>query len=201
MRSIVLIACILFVGCDNRRLIYLPDVPQPPPAADAPVEMRLKNWIGVDQDGDRGGSCAHASTRNVLRAAGEYQLDAVWFQKASQGYEGPESADRLLEKLNREGILFQATEDGDVGVLETATRTGRWAVIFYYPSHAITFCGFYDVDGKPSALLLDNNFPDRYIVVEKRFFIDSWQKAYGGFAVLPWVTPIVPRTFPRTYRS
>lgn len=205
MRSIIAITCILagmFVGlsgCTGPKLTYLPDVPQPPPVADLPVELRLKNWIGTDQDGDRGGSCVHASTRNAFRLGGEYELDQAWYLNATRGYEGPESADRLLEKLNRQGVRFRATEDGDVNVLDTATRTRRWAVIFYYPSHAICFCGFHVVNGQLSAILLDNNFPDRYIVVEKQLFLKSWRERYGGFAVLPWINPAVARTFPRSY--
>lgn len=203
MRSLLIVLGLLVAGCGQpEKLIYLPDARQPAPRADLPEPMRLKNWIGTDQDGDRGGSCAHASGRMVFRAAGAYGLDRVWFEKSTQGYEGPESADRLLEKLNREGVVFAATEDGDARLLEEASRTNRWAVIFYYPNHAICFCGFASVDGQPSAVLLDNNFPDRYIVVEKNTFLRSWKEIYGGFAVVPWnLTPTISRTYPRTFRS
>lgn len=201
---ILLFALTVVVGCSNRsaKLTYLPDAQQPAPRADLPEQLRLSNWIGVDQDGDRGGSCAHASTRMVFRSSGAYDLDAIWFRKAGQGYEGPESADRLLEKLNREGVIFAATEDGDERLLEEASRTNRWATIFYYPGHSIAFCGYATVDGTPSAVLLDNNFPDRYIIVEKNTFLRSWKELYRGFAVVPWnLTPTVSRTFPRTFRS
>ncbi len=205
MRSLLIaLAILVTVGCRPYQapLVYLPDAVQPSPRADLPVDLRLKNWIGTDQDGDRGGSCAHASTRMVFRSAGAYDLDRIWFEKAGQGYEGPESANRLLEKLNREGVVFAATEDGDARLLDEASRTNRWATIFYYPGHSIAFCGFGSLDGVESAFLLDNNFPDYYIVVEKNTFLRSWKELYGGFAVVPWnLTPTVSRTYPRTYRS
>jgi hypothetical protein len=205
LRSLITLLVIVFcmIGCSRQaQLVYLPDAVQPSPRADLPEELRLKNWIGTDVDGDRGGSCAHASTRMVFRAAGAYELDRVWFEKAGQGYEGPESANRLLEKMHREGVIFGATEDGDQRLLEEASRTNRWATIFYYPGHSIAFCGFGRLDGVESAFLLDNNFPDYYIVVEKNTFLQSWKEIYGGFAVVPWnLTPTVSRTYPRTYRS
>jgi hypothetical protein len=196
-----LISVVAIAGCSapGPELVYLPDQPQPPPAANLPVDLRIKNYIGTDQDGDRGGSCVHVTTRMNFRAAGDYDLDLVWFENATRGYEGPETAGRLLDKLNRQGILFAATEDGEVELLETASREGRWAIIFYYPSHAIAFCGFDTIDGREVALLLDNNFPESYIVVEKQLFLDSWIHAYGGFACVPWITQVVPRTYPRSY--
>jgi hypothetical protein len=194
---VALVGCAL--GCTaGPRLAYLPDVPQPPPEANLPVDMRLKNWVGTDADGDRGGSCVHASTRHDFRAAGEWELDELWFKNS---FEGPEYAIRLLEKLDSIGVKFAATEDGDIELLEAASRDGRWATIFYYPSHSVNFCGFDEINGNEVAILLDNNFPNDYIVVEKNLFIESWRHAYGGFAVVPWITQIVPRTFPRSYET
>jgi hypothetical protein len=193
---ILLLAIACLLGCSGPQLVYLPDMVQPPPAADLPVELRLKNWIGTDVDGVSGGSCVHATTRMVFRTAGEYELDQEWYQAK---YEGPETANRLLDKLHSLGVVFAATEDGDERLLEDASAAGRWATIFYYPSHSIAFCGFDYVDGRESAILLDNNFPDAYIIVEKQLFLDSWKHAYRGFAVVPWLTQSVPRTFPRSY--
>jgi hypothetical protein len=201
MRFLVLLLIAIALGCGTPgpELVYLPDQPQPPPYAHLPEELRLKNWIGTDVDGDSGGSCVHATTRMNFRVAGEYQLDAAWFANATRGYEGPESAGRLLDKLNSQGVMFAATEDGDVSLLEEASRDNRWAIIFYYPGHSIAFCGFGVIDGREVAILLDNNFPEQYIVVEKQLFVDSWKHAYGGFACVPWITQVVPRTYPRSY--
>jgi hypothetical protein len=197
--GLLLIAAIL-LGCSSEppamQLAYLPDVPQPPPRSDLPVDLRLKNWIGVDVDGDSGGSCVHASTRMVYRVSGEYELERLWHENR---FEGPETAYRLLEKLDRVGVPFLATEDGDEELLEIADRTGRWATIFYYPSHSIAFCGYEQFEGEECAFLLDNNFPDQYIVVPKGYFLDSWKHAYTGFAMVPWINPPVARSFPRTY--
>jgi hypothetical protein len=196
--AVLLLMCMIFaVGCGpQRRLQYLPDQQQPPPRADLPVDLRLENYIGTEDTGREGGSCAHVSTRHCFRAAGDWELDREW--ASTPGHEGPEYGDRLLEKLDRKDVIFAATEDGDIEVLEAASRSGRWATIFYYPSHSITFCGFETIGGDEVALLLDNNFPDYYIVVPRKLFEHSWKNVYGGFAVAPWRSRVVPRTYSRT---
>lgn len=198
MRSaLLMLILVMAIGCaPQRRLQYLPDVPQPPPRADLPASLRLENYIGTEDTGQSGGSCAHVSTRHCFRAAGDWELDREW---ASTPYhEGPEYGDRLLEKLDKKGVIFAATEDGDIEVLEAANRSGRWATIFYYPSHSITFCGFDVINGEEVALLLDNNFPEYYIVVPRELFEHSWKNVYGGFAAVPWRNRVVPRTYART---
>ena len=105
-----------------------------------------------------------------------------------------------MDKLDDQGVPFAATEDGDINVLEEASRTRREAAIFYYPSHCINFQEFAYVQTPEftgeAAILLDSNFPDRYIVVDRKTFERSWEY-YGGFAVVPWLDPVVPRSFPR----
>lgn len=203
-KMLAFVALGLVVGCSANRgldLVYLPDREQPVPIADLPEEMRIKNWIGTDVDGQRGGSCVHASTIHCFRAAGRYDLEQKWYANRTRGYEGPEADFRILQKLDEQGIPFLATdgrcEPKDIEVLEIANATGRWAVIFYYPQHSINFVGFDDVNGVPHAILLDNNFPERYIAVPRDVFEKSWY-GYGAFAVVPWIEPVVPRTYPRT---
>ncbi len=198
----MLLLCFSLVGCGpsarSLDLVYVADVQQPVPVTDLPESMRVENWIGRDEDGSVGGSCVHASTINCFRSAGRFDLEQEWYDHRDEGYEGPEADFRLLEKLDSRGIKFAATDDGDVEVLEAASATGRMAVIFYYPSHSINFVEFNVIDGQPVAILLDNNFPDAYIVVPKDVFLDSWRNLYDGFAVVPWIEPNPSRTFPRT---
>jgi hypothetical protein len=197
----VLFLCLMF-GCSSASrsldLVYVADIQQPVPVTDLPESMRVENWIGRDEDGSVGGSCVHASTINCFRSAGRFDLEQEWYNHRDEGYEGPEADFRLLEKLDSRGIKFAATDDGDIEVLEAASATGRMAVIFYYPSHSINFVEFNVIDGQPVAILLDNNFPDAYIVVPKDVFLDSWRNLYDGFAVVPWIEPNPSRTFPRT---
>jgi hypothetical protein len=197
----VLFLCLMF-GCSSASrsldLVYVSDIQQPVPVTDLPESMRVENWIGRDEDGSVGGSCVHASTLNCFRSAGRFDLEQEWYNHRDEGYEGPEADFRLLEKLDSRGIKFAATDDGDIEVLEAASATGRMAVIFYYPSHSINFVEFNVIDGQPVAILLDNNFPDAYIVVPKDVFLDSWRNLYDGFAVVPWIEPNPSRTFPRT---
>lgn len=202
--AVLLFSVVALAGCSagdrGLDLVYLPDVAQPVPVSDLPEEMRIKNWVGTDVDGSRGGSCVHASTIHCFRAAGRYDLEAKWFAMRDKGYEGPEADFRILQKLDEQGVPFLATdgecERDDIDVLQAASDTGRWAVIFYYPSHSINFVEFADVNGVENAILLDNNFPERYIAVPRDVFERSWL-AYGGFAVVPWIEPVVPRTFAR----
>ena len=205
MKSLLFFAAlsgVLLCGCDQPStpqavdLVYLPDQIQPVPVNDLPDSLRIKNWIGTDQDGDRGGSCVHASIIHTFRSAGRGDLEQLWYENRDRGYEGPETAYRIMDKLDDQRIPFAATEDGDIRLLEESSRTRRQAAIFYYPSHCVNFQEFAIVNGEESAILLDNNFPDRYIVVDRQTFERSWDY-YGGFAVVPWLEPIVARTFPR----
>lgn len=204
--AVVSLVLLFSVGCDTRNpvekldLVYLPDQIQPPPVNDLPEELRVKNWIGTDQDGDRGGSCVHAAIIHTFRSAGRNDLEQVWYVNRGRGYEGPETAYRIMDKLDDQNIPFAATEDGDIRLLEEASKTHRQAAIFYYPSHCINFQEFAYVETDDfvgeAAILLDSNFPDRYIVVDRQTFERSWEY-YGGFAVVPWIEPVVPRSFPR----
>lgn len=234
----ILLGCL--TGCDGLtrpqlRLQYLPDRQQPVPAADLPLDLRVKNWIGTNDRGSRGGSCFWASMWMCIRASGRIDIEQLLAENLGNGFEGPEHLLSMCRKLDSIGVPFVATEDGDIRLLEEASRTRRWTSIAYYPGHAICFVGFYtlndaaiyelanagvpivtgsnsqqhwryatprdlaDLRGQEVAILLDNNFPDKYIVVEPRQrFEVSWIERYDGIAVTPWLSPIMPHTYPRT---
>ena len=234
-----ILAFLLLCGCGptySRKLVleYQPNRQQPVPSADLPLELRIKNWIGTNDRGSRGGSCFWASMWMCIRASGREDIEQRLDEMRGRGYEGPEHLLSMARKLDAIGVPFVATEDGDIRLLEEASRTRRWTAIGYYPAHAICFVGFYELDrssidmllsagvplitgdpnnhwryatyadladleGQEAAILLDNNFPNQYIVVESRArFERSWRELYGGMAVTPWLSPMLPKTYPRT---
>lgn len=203
---------------------YLPDRPQPVPMADLPLEYRVENWVGVNSLG-RGGSCMWASLWNCVRGANRPDLEQLLESRKNTGFEGPETLPGLARKLASIGIPWAATEDGDVELLKAATISNRWAVVGYYTGHAVNFCGFATLNPRARialadyaarnklglryrasnstadrvAILLDNNDPRSYIVVEPRErFVDNWRKKYAGIGLVPWLDRFVPRTYPRT---
>jgi hypothetical protein len=197
---LVILAVCLLCGCDRQslKLQYLADREQPIPSAHLPEDYRLKNWIGTNDRGSRGGSCFWASVYMCLRHADRPDLEEILIARRGDGFEGPEHLTSMCRKLASVGIPWAATEDGDIELLERASETRRWAAIGYYPGHAICFCGFYQSPQGEIAVLLDNNFPDDYIGVPRKLFEDSWKHAYGGMAVVPWVEPAIVNSYPRT---
>lgn len=192
-----------FTGCSLPSsapdLVYLPDQVQPTPIAGMPEEMRIKNWVGRGAGGHSGGSCVHASTINTFRAVGRLDLEKRWYEERDRGYEGPETGNGIISKFKTQQIPHVYTESADTKLLDAATGTHRPGIIFYYPSHCVNFVEFAHVDGRDVAVLLDNNFPDRYIVIDRDVFEKSW-RYYGGFALIPWIEPVTPRTYPRTFQ-
>lgn len=145
------------------------------PVMNLPYLLRTWNWGG--------GSCVHASTINCLRWQGQDAL-ADWWRKL---YVGGESYSGLTAKLQKSGIYWAGTYQGDVEFLEWACRTRRGAIIFYYPNHSVNLV---HLDAN-KAYLLDNNRPKEYIPIDRKEFIYNW-KSYGGVAVTPVCSPAPP---------
>jgi len=147
------------------------------PWMNLPRALREWNWGS--------GSCVHASTVMVLRWQGQHELAAKWRRK----YSGGETAGGLRYKLDNEGVQYATVKfRGDEAFLDYCSETRRGAVIFYYPSHSICFCGFANRDGQQVAMLLDNNRIDRFIEVPRADFIRHWN-GYGGFALTTLFDP------------
>lgn len=123
-----------------------------------------------------GGSCVHASTIMGFNQANMREIAAYW----RKTYIGGESYPGLTSKLQKNGIPYYSTSDGDVAILERCTADRRGGTIFYYQNHSIFFAGFYGDD----AYVCDNNRIDSFIKIPKSEFIPKW-KGYGGVCVTP----------------
>ena len=145
--------------------------------ADLPYELRTKNY--------NSGSCVHASTISALEWTGQHEAAVRW----RQTYSGGESLSGLVSKAEKSGLTYAYTGNGDVGFLDWASRTRRWAVIFYKPSHSINFCGFDPQTGE--AILLDNNATKQYERHPRAAFLRAW-KGFGGVALVPVYSPTPP---------
>ena len=187
------------VGCTTtqRDAYWVQAPPQPVPTTHLPESNRIRNWSGRSV---RGGSCVHASTINAFRAMDAPEWEAVWRVNRSRGYEGGETANGILRKYCDQGLPYIATKSADMPLWELATKTRRVGIWWYYPSHCVTNFGIYNVPDQSgrmrrSVVMLDNNRTDSYIAVDEKVAKDAWQY-YGGFGVVPWVTPATPYTFP-----
>ena len=126
-----------------------------------------------------------------FRWQGKYSLADGWRNR----YAGGETAYSILNKWITNRIPFTFTDDGDPRFLDWATATRRGAIIWYYPSHCVTFMGFGAMNGKEYAFLCDNNRTGRFIAIEKHPFIVAW-RGYGGFAATAVFTPAGPLPWP-----
>lgn len=133
---------------------------------DMPPDWRQRNY---------GPSCAWATTISMLRAQG---LDSA-ADKLRKHYRGPAGPSDIHPALDRLGIRYAYTIDGDERLLDYALRSNRGAGVHWYRGHATMLVG--KRDGK--AVILDNNFPHGYTLRPWAQFIREW-KANGGWA---WV--------------
>ena len=196
-RSIMLLLSFLslayIAGCDTAPIEYraLTAPRAETPSINPPVSIRVRNWLGGASG--REGSCAHASTVNMLHWQNEFDLARIWRSK----YSGGEYASRLRERLDREGVKYAYTEQANLALLDYAHETRRGAVIWWKPSHACTFCGWVEINGRTHAVVLDNNFPERFEYTEKSQFHRLWA-SYGGFGLTVLGDPPSPPPF-RSY--
>ncbi|MGN6545010.1 MAG: hypothetical protein ACTHK7_08165 [Aureliella sp.] len=182
-----LFLAILFTGCAVEPPRPLTR-PRPPPPAEVPVvdlPAVLREWNWTDRNGS--GSCVHASSVYHFRWQNQLELAAWW----RQTHAGGETASSIQSYWRQAGIRYSCTENGDPAFLEWATRTRRGAIIWFFPSHCVHFCGFSTVDGQSYALLCDNNRIEKYIRVPREEFLRRW-KEYGGFACTALFAPAPP---------
>lgn len=151
-----------------------------PNLLDLPPELRTKNYY-------KDGSCCHAAIQDVLKWHGFYEL-ARWWRQNYYGAFGVSSGARVMDRL---GLQYVCTTNGDERLLEWCSRNRHGAAIHYYRRHAITFRGY--ADGY--AILCDNNRTHQLIRVPKATFIQRW-KGYGGCAITVVYSPAPPIPVP-----
>jgi len=187
MRAL-LILILLAVGCGRgAKVVQLPAPPVEVPAANLPVGLRPWNWT----DAKGSGSCVIASSVYHLRWQHKLAL-ADGFRKS---YAGGQTADSIKRIWSVNRIPFVFTEAGDPSFLEWASETRRGAIIWYFPSHCVHFCGFSSRNGQEFALLNDNNRVQNYIWIPKQEFLKNW-RGYGGFAASALFSPVGPLLYP-----
>jgi hypothetical protein len=183
--------CEINSGCDMKRWRELRSKLVEVPAANVPAPLRYKNW----PDAKGSGSCVIASSCSLFEWANRHDL-ATKFRKS---YAGGQTEFSIKQKYQANGVPFVApmtdNEYGDPSLLQWASDTRRAAIIWYFPNHCVTFCGFSQWQGKEVAWLLDNNRTERFIPIPKVQFITEWRK-YGGFCAVPLLTPAPSLSFP-----
>lgn len=201
-RLIALIVLAVTAGCTSIAAPQYTKMPPPPPEVplvNPPEELRQRNWVSKSPSSYGQGSCVHASSVTLFRWLGHHDLAEQWRAKKSGG----ETASTILAQWLAAGIPYCSTRDprtgrvsGDPRFLDWASETRRGAIIWYKPSHCVTFCGFTEIEGKKHAIIVDNNTPQKYdnpIPYEQ--FIREW-RGYGGFAATPVFTPTGPLPWP-----
>lgn len=190
---IALMWTVAFCGCDSPSVEYraIPAPAAETPSINPPLSVRVRNWLGGATG--REGSCAHASLVNMLHWQNEFRLANFW----RSNYSGGEYASRLRERLDRANVPYAFTEQANIALLDYAHESRRGAVIWWKPSHACTFCGWIERGGKQYAVVLDNNYPERYEYTERSQFHRLWAN-YGGFGLTVLRDPPSPPPF-RSY--
>lgn len=194
--QIVAVVCALAFACGcaledeipNVRLLKKPAALVDRPVMNLPLPLRQRNWTSANGEG----SCVIASTVSMTRWQHQYEL-AQWLRRTQSGGQTASSIQKILTQAN---VPFACTLNADPQFLDWATRTRRGAIIWFYPQHCVTFCGFgTDNSGRTVAWLLDNNRPERFIPVDRAGFLRKWGE-YGGFALTTMYDPTPPLPWP-----
>lgn len=165
--------------------------------ADVPPEFREKNW-GT-------GSCVHATTVILLRWQGLYDVAEDW----RRSYSGGEATAQFphTAKMEKHGLKYVVTTDGDLGVIDWAIRTRRGCGIAWPSGHCVALIGKevhvpntqYGSEPKICAVILDNNHIDRFDYIPWSVWVGQWQRL-GGYA-FAFTNGKIPPPVPRTVRS
>lgn len=185
-----LIVVSIVAGCDYHppiRRIEAPPESIEHPVANLPESLREWNWT----DAGGAGSCVHASTVYQLRWQNRLDL-ASWWRKS---HAGGETARSIRDYYDKAKVPYRFTEEADPAFLDWCTKTRRGAIIWYYPSHCVHFCGFAtDSGGNEYAYICDNNRVEKFIRIPRATFLTKW-RGYGGFALSAMYSPVPPPLF------
>jgi len=160
----------------NSGVTYYKNYPEEHPIVNLPVALRQENY--------NNGSCVWATTISLLRWQGQYEM-ADWIRKARSG---GVLTSKLLQSMDKAGLTFAGTDEGDVSFLEWSCRTRRGAAIVINDgAHMVALV---DMD-EDRACILDNNSIEQYIWISRGALIREWKKS-GGLAFTPVYSPASP---------
>lgn len=187
----VLALLLVALGCNapdpTPQIRLLPAPPPVVPAMNLPQNLRQTNWTSPAGEG----SCVIASTVSMVRWQRQYELA----QKLRSTYSGGQTARSIQQKLASQNVPFVCTEAADPAFLDWASRTRRGAIVWYFPSHCVTFVGFSrEADGVEYAWLLDNNRTKQFIKIRRDVFLKNWA-GFGGFALSTLWPPSPPAPY------
>lgn len=181
---LVLLLCL--TGCD---VVDFQNQFREHPAMNLPVSMRQHNW---SQGSIANGSCVVASTMNLLTWQGRRDIAL----RLKRKYGGGQEYSGWNAILDSEGIRYASTyKKNDVAFLEKAiaTRRGCMTGIFpnsrsHDPNHMVCLVDLTET----KACILGDNFPNKYLWVDRKEFLDEWRNA-NSWALTPIYTPTSPR--------
>lgn len=199
MRSIILAACLLFVGCNQSVTIdfggmkapsivapHRPDIEYPAfneeyPTVNLNEVLRQKNWAGSEDEG----SCVHATTIMLFRWQGRDDLANYW----REHYENGEYPEGLADKFDKEGVRYAYTSlEKDVSFLEWACQTRRGCGVTVMEGRHMVM--LVHLDGKRAGII-DNNKPGQIIWRDRNDFLNEWFNS-RSWAVTPVYAPPPP---------
>lgn len=172
------------------------------PQVNIPWSLRQPNWTNRNDEG----SCVHATMTSLFRWQGLDLMAEHW----KQTYSGPETANGLRKKLDREGIRYAETEGkGDVSFLEWAVATRRGCLVSVTVKvqatrqnprgigyHALALV---HLDDKVAGLL-DNRNVSNIAYLPREEFLKKWIE-FESWALTPVYAPAPPvpsvNKFPR----
>lgn len=149
-----------------------------------PYGFREENWIGVDEEGDTGGSCGWASSIMALRCCGQYEL-AEYYRR---NYGGGTWGRTLIDAAEHCRLRFDYTRNGDREWMMWAINNRLPVATWYYPGHAIVVVGL--IGG--NIIIMDCNEIDAYRTVPVEEFFQLWKHEYGGFGICFIYQPLPP---------
>lgn len=155
------------------------------PVVNLPDNLRQKNWCG---------NCVHCSLVNLLRWQGAYEWADWWVE--NRGPDGGESPQSMTRKMNEAGLRFAQTVNGDVSFLHAAIATRRGAAVavqngwlYGYRGRIAHMFNLVHLDDKVAGIV-DNNFGNRLIFVDREAFLADWEQF--GWAFTPLMGPPAP---------
>lgn len=140
------------------------------------------------------GSCVHCSTVHQLHWLGLHDKGQQWKSRYRRG----ESPGPHRSKMQREGLNYLMTSDGDIRVIEYGLASRRFVGVTWGGAHCVNLVGRINHNGQQYAVILDNNQIHKFKYQPWDSFIAEWKRC-GGWAFVI-TSGEVPPPSPRTWK-